>query len=102
MILFYLLGKTPNGVRALNVEDRTLHTRIGLHGFLQQIFAAAGNDDLIAFRAKRLGQASANSRSSAGNQNRVPADLHDVFSFYGAKAGQNNGVATRMRQKDQW
>jgi hypothetical protein len=76
-----LFRKAPDRITVFNVQDRSLHPWIRRDGLIERLFAAACNDDLIALRMESLGETTANPRASAGYQNCVATDFHDVFSF---------------------
>jgi hypothetical protein len=52
---------------------KRLHSGIRPGHFSQMPFAPPGYDYLVPALVQRLGQAAANSRSPAGNEDRVPA-----------------------------
>jgi hypothetical protein len=49
---------------------------------MEQIFAPAGNDNLIPRCVKGLRKSTANTGPAACNQDSVAAYLHDVFSSF--------------------
>ena len=63
-------------VEVLHVEDGRLHAGIGGGDFVEQRFAAAGDDDVIALFVESFGESAADAGAAAGDEDGVPFDVH--------------------------
>ena len=64
-------SKRANGGRVLDVQGERLHPGVGGGGLVEGLFAAAGDDDLVAESVEGLSQPAANAGASAGDENGV-------------------------------
>jgi len=71
-------GKGGERVEILHVEDGGLHAGIGGGNFIEEGFAASGNDELITFFVEGFGKGAADAGTAAGDEDGVAGDLHGV------------------------
>jgi hypothetical protein len=78
-----LFREAPDRVSVLDVKLCGLHPWIRRNRLVEQLLAAARNDDLVPLSMKSLRKGAANTGASACDQNGVAIYLHDVFSSLG-------------------
>jgi hypothetical protein len=76
-------GYVPHGAGVRDVENERPHPRVRLADRLQDGFPSAGDDDPVAEPMKRLGQALANARAAARDQDRVGVHSHRKITTRG-------------------
>jgi len=73
-----------NGIGIVDIKTIHLHSRICRRDAFQRRLAASCDDDVVSQIMERLGQAAADARTAASDQDRVSVHLHDaVFSVRG-------------------
>src|SRR6202166_3489218 len=77
-VLLQFFRESADRFTVLNVQNRRLHPWIRRDGLIEQVLAAACNDDLIALRVESLGEPAADTRASAGYEYCVATYFHDV------------------------
>jgi hypothetical protein len=65
-------------LRVLDVQFHAVHARVGLGHLVQQGFAPAADDDLVAEPMKGFGDAAADAGCASGDEDGVAAGFHGV------------------------
>jgi len=74
-------GKGANAECILDVEDGGGHTRVRGDGVVEELFATAGDDDLVAQCVEGFREAAADTGAAASDKDRVTGGVHrDEFS----------------------
>ena len=92
----YLGGEGGEGVEILHVEDGGLHAGIGGRDFIEEGFAASGDDELIAFFVEGFGEGAADAGAAAGDEDGVASDLHGESPAALRIDGGRNRVAMQI------
>jgi len=69
-------SEMSNAGRVCDVERGRPDAGVGSRHLVQRLLPAAGDDDVVAQRVEGLGQASANARPAARDQDRVTGGVH--------------------------
>jgi hypothetical protein len=80
----HFLGEAADRLPVRNIEKRGHQAWVRGNRLVEHFFPTASDHDLISLSAKCLGEPSAYPGASARDQNRVPGELHDVFSSVNA------------------
>ena len=76
------LGEGADAGSVFNVECCGGHAGIGGDGVVENLLAAAGDDDLVAEIVKGLCQSAADAGAAASDEDSVAGGLHVSFSYY--------------------
>jgi hypothetical protein len=70
------LGEGADAGAVFDVKDRGGHAGVGGDGFVEDLLAAAGNDDFVAEVVECLGEAAADTGAAAGDEDGVAGGFH--------------------------
>ncbi len=89
-----LSGEEGEFVDIGDVEDGGLHAGVGGGDLVEEGFAAAGDDDLVAFFVECFSEGAADAGGAAGDEDGVAGDLHG-FSLWWIGVDERSAISDR-------